>query len=97
MLTDAIEAHKAKITSIQRAVEDALARGLMRQEAYDLIHEAAMKKKNTRRNQVIVEEEYQPPSLPPEQVVHPEPAEAEPEDTYDALLAKAESEYPNEA
>lgn len=45
MLKDIIEGHRAKINSIQAAAEDALAKGLMRQEAYDLIHEAAMKKK----------------------------------------------------
>jgi hypothetical protein len=97
MLGDVIEAHKAKITSIQRAVEDALAKGLMSQEVYDLIHEAARKKKNTRRNRVIVEEGYPPPSPPPEQVVHPKPAEAEPEYTYEAPPAEAESGYPYEA
>jgi hypothetical protein len=97
MLRDVIEAHKAKIKSIQAAVEDALAKGLMRQEAYDLIHEAAMKKNNTRRNRVIVEEECPPPPPPPEQVVHHEPAEAEPEYTYEAPPAEPESGYPYEA
>lgn len=97
MLKDIIEGHRAKINSIQAAAEDALAKGLMRQEAYDLIHEAAMKKKNARRNRVIVEEEYPPPSPPPEQAVHPEPAAAEPEDTHDAPPAEAEPEYPYEA
>jgi hypothetical protein len=97
MLKDIIDGHKAKINSIQAAVEDALAKGLMRQEAYDLIHEAAMKKKNTRRNRVIVEEECPPPSPPPEQVLHPKPSEAELEYTYEAPPAEAEPGYPYEA
>lgn len=46
---------------------------------------------------MIVEEEYPPPSPPPEQAVHPEPAAAEPEDTHDAPPAEAEPEYPYEA
>jgi hypothetical protein len=56
MYGDSTKAYKEKINTIQAAVEDALAKGLMEREAYDLICEAAMKKKNTRRDRLIVVE-----------------------------------------
>ena len=93
MLKDIIEGHKAKINSIQAAAKDALAKGLMRQEAYDLIQEAAMEKKKTRRDRlVMVVEDCPPPSPPPEQVEYATPAEREPDRPYE-VPATEDCEY----
>jgi hypothetical protein len=87
MYGDAIKVHKEKISSIQAAVEEAFAEGLMRREAYDLICEAAVRKmrKNVWEDPLVAEEQCTPPSPPPEQVACSPLDEPEPEYPCEAL------------